>query len=163
MIPHPAPFLDRLLHALEAAGIDVSKLGPDHVCYRVATAQRYAELKAWLHTQGTLLSEKDVNGRPIAAFRLHTPWMHGDRRIEVLELPSPKPDSPYAEGFEHVEFVVDEDLRAFAQRHPQVDWDLSDLGKPINADVRVRFGAISAKFHRHSLVDVIAWEERTGG
>lgn len=155
MLPDPSVFLMRLFRALAQDDIDVSALELDHVCYRVATEERYHELKAGLLRNGVLLSEHRIGGRPIATFGLHTPFRFDGRTIAVLELPAPKAGSPYPEGFEHAEFVVHEDLFAFTQRYPQVKWDLSDLGKPINADVRVRYDGISVKFHRHSLAYVI--------
>jgi uncharacterized protein len=155
MLPDPTTFLTRLFQALGQDGIDVSALELDHVCYRVATEERYHELKVKLLRNGVLLSEHQISGRPIATFRLNTPFRFRERTIAILELPAPKAGSPYPEGFEHAEFVVHEDLLAFAQRHPHVQWDLSDLGKAINADVRVRYDGFSVKFHRQSLAYVI--------
>lgn len=160
MLPHPGPFVERLLQALQADGVRVEERELDHLCYRVATEARYQELRSVLMEQGELLSESLIGGRPIAAFRLTEPWIIGDRRIAVVELPSPKAGSPYVEGWEHAEFVVDEDLLAFTQRHPHLTWDLSDLHKPINADVRLRYEGFSVKFHRHALAYVIEHLDR---
>lgn len=154
----PGPFLDALFAALETHHIDVSGSYLDHLCYRVADTEGFEAMRTRLATTGALLGETRVQGRPIATYRLHVPMVHHHRRIEVIELPAPKPGSPYPEGFEHAEFVVDEDLSALTRRYPHLPWDLSGLAKTVNADVRLRFGPIAVKFHRHSLAEVIAAE-----
>lgn len=158
-LPHPGPFLERLLAELDQLGAEVNDLHLDHLCYRVGTTERYALLRDALCADGELLAETMIGGRPIATFRLHEPIIHDQRAIHLVELPAPKPGSPYAEGWEHAEFVVDEDLLSFTQRYPQVNWDLSDLDKPVNADVRLRLGDISVKFHRMALDEVIRREQ----
>lgn len=162
-LPHPKAFLERLFAALELVDVDVSGMQLDHLCYRVGTTERYALLRNKLCDEGELLAETIIGGRPIAAFRLHAPIIHGTRAIHLVELPAPKPGSPYTEGWEHAEFVVDEDLLSFTQRYPQLIWDITDLGKPMNADVRLRLGDISVKFHRMALDVVIQQEQMEGG
>ena len=157
-LPDPTPFLDYLFAELAADGIDVSPYELDHICYRVATSARYRELRDQLSRHGELLTDKPVNGRPIATFRLREPLPYGERRIEYLELPAPKPGSAYAEGWEHVEFVIGEAPAAFAERYPRIDWDRSGLTKNHNADLRRRYDRGSVKFHRDSLAAVIAAE-----
>ncbi|HEX2616701.1 MAG TPA: VOC family protein [Flavobacteriales bacterium] len=151
-----ALFLDRLFAALDADGLDVSAFELDHVCYRVADQQSYEVVCAQLAAKGELLSATLIAGRPISTFQLHAPLVYRERRIGVIEVPAPKPGSPYPEGFEHAEFVVPEDLRTFIARHPSLAWDLSDLDKPINGDVRLRYDGFSVKFHRQALAYVIA-------
>lgn len=161
MLPDPHPFLHRLFQALEGLGISVDHLALDHLCYRVGTVERYAAMKHALAQDGTLLAETIIGGRPIATYRLNAPFVFGTRRIALVELPAPKPQSPYPEGWEHAEFVVPMDLQAFAQHFPQASWDLSDLHKPTNADVRLTFDGFSVKFHRQALDAVIADEKDT--
>ncbi|HPF89715.1 MAG TPA: VOC family protein, partial [Flavobacteriales bacterium] len=95
----------------------------------------------------------------IATFKLHAPINHQDRRIAVVELPAPKGGSPYPEGWEHVEFVVGEDPRVFAGRHPSLPWDMSGADKGSNPDVRLSYNGFSVKFHERSLEEVIAGEQ----
>ncbi len=161
-LPHPEAFLEQLFAGLELVGVDVSGMHLDHLCYRVETPDRYAQLKKALGGDGELLAETMIGGRPIATFRLQTPIIHGNRAIHLVELPAPKPGSPYAEGWEHAELVVNEDLLTFTRRHPHLNWDLSDLEKPLNADVRLRLGDISVKFHRMPLDEVIRREQSNG-
>ena len=155
----PTSFLQKLFAALAECSVDVSGLELDHLCYRVEEQDRFIVLKEQLHANGTLLSESMIGGRPIACYRLHDPFQFEGRHIDVLELPAPKSGSPYPEGYEHAEFVVTEELIAFTQRYPKLAWDLSDIDKAINADVRLRFDGFSVKFHRRALADVIADEK----
>lgn len=162
-LPDPTPFLDQLFAALRADGLQVQELELDHLCYRVASLERYAACRTLFAQHGELLAESMIGGRPIATYRLHQPFMYLDRRIAVVELASPKPGSPYPEGYEHAEFVVPElgnasELLAFTERYSQLPWDLSDINKSTNADVRLRYAGFSVKFHGESLVDVIAAE-----
>lgn len=158
-LPDPAPFLEHLFTALHADGLKVEHMELDHLCYRVATAERYATFKDIFAQHGTLLAESLIAGRPIATYRLHQGFRFMERIIDVVELPSPKPGSTYPEGYEHAEFVVDEDLLAFTQRYPALAWELDDLYKPTNADVRLRYPGFNVKFHRQRLSDVIAAEQ----
>ena len=157
-LPDPSRFLEQLFNALSDDGIDVSAFELDHLCYRVETMERYAELKDKLLDEGSLLGEHQIGGRPIATVRLRNPLIFQNRSIAVIELPAPKPGSAYQEGFEHAEFVVNMDPTEFAARYPALDWDLSGAHKPVNADVRRSYDGFSMKFHRQSLEEVIAIE-----
>ena len=157
IFPSPTPFLDQIFHHLQEDQLDVSSYELDHLCYRVESIERYTELKEVCHKLGSLLSETLINGRPIATFKLQEPILYQGRAIKLLELPSPKPGSPYAEGFEHVEFVIDEDLDSFIARYPQLTFDTKGMKKAINPDVRLAYGPLSVKFHRHNLEYVIRY------
>ncbi|MBL7953266.1 MAG: VOC family protein [Flavobacteriales bacterium] len=160
-LPDPSIFLQKLIAAVEGDGIRTSPLVLDHVCYRVETLARYAEWKDHLSKNGKLLGEHPIGGRPIATFKLSKPFMFQGRAIDVIELPAPKDGSPYAEGYEHAEFVVADGPRAFAMRYPFLRWDLSGVDKTINADVRLGYDGFSVKFHERSLEEVIALEQAT--
>lgn len=159
-LPEATSFLNRVFAALHTDGVDVFRLPLDHICYRVATADRYAYWKDLLSKNGDLLGEPMIGGRPIATFRLHEPITHLDRRIAVVELPASKEGSPYPEGWEHVEFVVGEHPRTFAARHPSLAWDMSGADKATNPDVRLGYDGFSVKFNERSLEEVIAEEGR---
>ena len=158
MIPDPRPFLIDLFAALGKENIDVSLFELDHICFRVETTIRYAEMKALLLEHARMLVESMVSGRLIATFKLNEPIIFEGLSIWVIELPSPKNSSPYAEGYEHAEFVINGDIPAFTERYPHLDWDLSGSHKEVNADVRLQLGSISVKFHREPLEKVIERE-----
>lgn len=157
-LPSPSTFLETLFAAVERDGIATASLVLDHLCYRVETKARYAEWKGLLSKNGKLLGEHLIGGRPIATFKLKEPFLFRGRTIDVIELPAPKPGSPYAEGYEHAEFVVGEDPRLFAARYPSLEWDVSGADKAINADVRLSYDGFSVKFHERSLEEVIVLE-----
>lgn len=165
MLPTPTLFLEQLFTALEPVYGVLHHLPLDHLCYRVDTTERYTQLKTELLQQNELLVESPINGRRIATFRMAEPFRFREREIWLLELPEPKPGSHYAEGWEHVEFVTDRPLAAFAEwmvEHLGVtesDIDRSGMGKPLNADLRLRLeGGLSVKFHELALDEVIRIE-----
>ena len=155
---NPSDFLRKLFDALASAGVHTNGLVLDHFCYRVGSMERFVELRRALDAASTLLGESIIAGRVIATYRLREPFLFEGRRIDVVELPAPKPGSPYPEGFEHAEFVVEEELLAFTEKYPDLPWDLSGSTKPFNAEVRLRFDGISVKFHRQPLAKVIELE-----
>lgn len=151
------PFLEKIFSFLEKDGIDLSAFELDHICYRVETLARYSELTSKLEDLGNLLSEATIGGRPIATYQLHEPIVFGTRLIGVLELPSPKASSFYAEGWEHVEFVIDVDFESFISKYPLLEFDRSAIDKPINADISRNYDGCAVKFHRHNLEYVIKY------
>ena len=151
------PFLEKICAFLEKDCIDVSAFELDHICYRVETIARYAELKAQLDSLGSLLSEAMIGGRPISTYKLFQPLVFGERIIHLLELPSPKASSFYPEGWEHVEFVIDTDFEAFISKYPSIAFDLSAINKPVNADISINYEGCAVKFHRHHLEYVIKY------
>lgn len=150
-------FLDNIFDCLEKDKVDVSKMELDHICYRVETKERYAEVKQVLLEQANLLSETLINGRPICSFKLKEPFFYKNRTIYVLELPSPKKGSPYKEGFEHLEFVTQTSLEDFLANHKNLDFDLKGFTKETNRDIRLIYDCGSVKFHEHSLEYVIKY------
>jgi predicted metalloenzyme YecM len=159
LLPSAQPFLDHLFTRLAADQIDVQRFKLDHICYRVETEERYLALKEALKKEGTLLAESQIGGRPISTFILHEPIRFRERAIPCLELPAPKPGKAYAEGYEHVEFVIDEPFAAFMARYPHVTFDTKGMQKAVNADIRIQYPDGSVKFHHHSLEYVIRYLE----
>lgn len=155
----PHSFLSYIFHTLETLKIDVSRLELDHVCYRVETLQRYEALKKMLETEAELLGEKMISGRPICTYKLKEPLRYEAREIWVLELPAPKDGSPYQEGFEHVEFVIDTSFEDFMLRYPHIPFDTKALGKAINPDIGIDSDGARVKFHQNSLEYVVKYLE----
>ena len=158
MLPDPTEFLDQIFDFCTSAGLPLADYQLDHICYRVATTDRYQELKARLVPDNELLAETIISGRPIATFRLQQPLQYQGRTIELLELPSPKAGSPYSEGYEHVEFAVGQHPGEWIKKYPSIIWETKDLRKSINPDVRLRIGeGVSVKFHEFPLDYVIEY------
>lgn len=154
-------FLEKVLTALEADKIDISKYKLDHVCYRVSSVEDYKKYQTELSKLGTLLSETEINGRNISTYKLLKPIHFQDREISVIELPSPKEGKPHPESFEHVEFVIPENFEDFMAQHPNIKFDLKDVGKEINPDIRINYDGFTVKFHHQTLEYVIEYEQKS--
>lgn len=157
-------FLDDLLARVANAGFDTSDFVQiDHLCYRTTSADNYHEKKAALSAAATLLRETQVNGRPIATFRLCQPIMHAAGwRIDAVELPAPKAGRAYAEGLEHMEFVLYDDIPTFLKKYEGKPFELRAANRGINPEVGLQLGDRSVKFHLLSLPTVVYLEEKLG-
>ncbi|MEO0472234.1 MAG: VOC family protein [Bacteroidota bacterium] len=154
LLGDPKPFLDRVFSYLEQDKVDVSDLFMDHICYRVETMARYKALKQSLLALGVCLTDKEVGGRPIATFELSEAFSYRRRSCRLLELPAPKSGRFYAEGYEHIEFVIP-DLQAFADQYAHLPLGQKGLAKAINPDLKLTYEAGSVKFHPYPLDYVI--------
>ena len=170
---------------LEQCHTDVACLAADHVCYRTQSLEQYTELTKSLNdapAKCKLLIESEIGGRLISTYKLTSPitFRCGDteRKIDVIEVPSPKQGSPYQAGLEHVEFVIGdgcndtsplndekhrEALQNFMNANQSVSWSTKAMEKDCNPDVSakleiVRYGTVSVKFHLTPLEDVIDFE-----
>lgn len=157
-------FLTRLFHLLDEAGVDVSPLEMDHVCYRVETLERYKALSHAWRLYADDVHESPVNGRPISVFTLAKPLMRAGRSVSLIELPAPKEGSPFVEGWEHAEFVIGgPSFGPFISRHNHLsaNFDLKGVGKENNPELGLKLApGFQAKFHFLSLARVIEQERR---
>ena len=158
IISDPQVFLEKLFGMIEDIDLNVEKYFLDHICFRVASLEEYHEKKAELLHHGEMLVESMVNGRMIATFKLHSPIVYKNRKIELIELPAPKPGHSYASGLEHVEFVTKEPLHKIVERYPQYAFETFGIHKKINADITLKLGEYCIRFHNQSLEDVIKEE-----
>lgn len=163
IISDPKIFLDQLFSLIEKAGMSVDEYFLDHICYRVGSEAEYQQKKAELHEHGDMLIESMVNGRMIATFKLHSPILYKNRKIDVLELPAPKPGHAYASGLEHVEFVSKQSLQSIVDENPACIFETQGINKEINADITLRLGEYCIRFHNQTLEDVIAEEKKLLG
>ncbi len=151
-------FLTGLVHELEELGIPARFLFSDHLCFRVSSLQEYAFYKDQLLPHAELLTEAMVNGRPICTFKLDEPFQTDSHTVKLLELPAPKPGTLYDCGFEHAEFVISESFETFAARFPQLHFKHPGK-KTLNLELCLELVGKQAKFHHHSLEQVIEIEE----
>ncbi len=79
----------------------------DHLCYRATTLSEYSELSQSLAGQSRLLTESDVNGRPISCFFFTEGIISKSNHVHVVEVASPKPGAKHSPGFEHIEIFSD--------------------------------------------------------
>ncbi len=153
----PASFLEQLFSEMSAQNADFSHLTIDHICYRVETEERYQELKEKLSILGEILTEKPISGRPIATFRLDKPFIFQNQKIYLLELPAPKEGRFYAEGWEHIEMVIEPSFQDFMAQNAHLDFDTKAITKKVNPEVRLTFPSGSVKFHHYPLDYVIEY------
>ncbi|SHG98028.1 VOC family protein [Ferrimonas marina] len=98
-------FAQRVGQLADRLGLVRARLVADHIAVRFTERSDADAIRAKLLENGTLLSEKEINGRPILLIQLNTPIQVGPWAIDLVELPYPdgrkRPD-----GWEHVELVL---------------------------------------------------------
>jgi len=158
LLDSPEPMLETIYREMARHGLPLD-LVCDHLCYRVATNERYEELREKLKSYGRLVGEVDIGGRWISTYALHQPYLYQDRSIEAIELPAPKAGSIYKEGWEHAEFVTDTSLTTLAERYPHLSFNASSLNKPHNPELGLRLTPdFQIKFHNSTLLSVVQAE-----
>jgi predicted metalloenzyme YecM len=156
-------FIQSVIDEAKSIGVDLDAFQMDHFCFRVENEDQYDHYKKEFAQFGILLSEAQVNGRPIATYKLHEPVTVGEKRIPCIEIPSPKTGSAYPLGLEHVECVVAEPLSRFIQRFPLMKFDIRAMKKALNPEVALKLpSGKSVKFHNLPLENVIELEKKMG-
>jgi predicted metalloenzyme YecM len=106
-----------------------------------------------------MIAETDVNGRPIAAFKLNIPWKFGDHVIDLIEVPHPKKNKVTIRGFEHFEVVIDISFEDFKKKNPQFTYIETGLSKKLNPELEIEFRNGAIKFHHMRLEKVVEIEQ----
>lgn len=160
VISDPTIFLEDLFSKIEDIDLDVDNYELDHICYRVESVAEYKIKKLELANFGELLVESLVGGRLISTFKLNDPIIFRNRKIYLIELPSPKSSHSYKTGLEHAEFVTKLPLQKIVDRYPQYSFEIFGIHKKINADITLKLGEYCIRFHNQSLEEVIKMEKR---
>ncbi|OGL23896.1 hypothetical protein A2791_03260 [Candidatus Saccharibacteria bacterium RIFCSPHIGHO2_01_FULL_46_30] len=137
----------------------------DTLCYRVETNERYDELKKLLASHALSSHEEEVNQRMITVYSLREPlnvpgWQ---RPVPYIEVPQPKPGSPYPEGFDHAQFVTLRGLGEFRAVHTSLPFDEKGLSHTYNQLVKLSGKDVAIKFHDKHMGSVIELERATSG
>lgn len=165
-------FVQDLQHLAQRLGLDLDLLEVDHIavrCHQNATAARW---KQGFLRCGSLFSEKEIAGRPVALFELAAPLEVGPWTISVIELPWPGKRLYRHEGWEHVEVVLRGDEQTLGARALALmgDEGLTQQGISIkssapkvdgerpNPTLAVTDGQVTIKFHPWSLKEIVASE-----
>lgn len=149
-------FLKQIVQEIKEEGFDLADfVQMDHMCYRVPSLELYEAKKQELATVGTLLGEFQVNGRPIATFRLHDPVRYEQWRIDAIELPAPKEGSETQEGLEHVELVLFDDKEDFLKKYADKQFDMRAADRGVNPEISFRLPTYTVKFHLLNLPTVL--------
>ena len=158
MLTNYKPLLDLVSVKLSSI-IDLKSITCDHICYRVETEQRYQEIKKRLNETCRLATESLVSGRLISIFELPTPIVYKEFSIDCIELPAPKENSFYKEGYEHVEFVI-KDLTQFIKMNQQLEFNHKAMDRPLNPELGFRLNEnYQVKFHPLHILEVIELEK----
>jgi len=156
-------FLDRIIHEIIDAGFDMADfVQMDHMCYRASSLEGYESKKQELAEVGTLLGENQINGRPIATFRLREPVRHGAWRIDCVELPAPKPGVQTDEGLEHVELVLYDDQQTLLKKHAGKQFEMKAANRGVNPEIGFRLPSYGVRFHLLNLPTVVYLENKLG-
>lgn len=159
-IPDHTLFLDKLMSAITHIGIDVSSFFLDHICYRTETNEEYEEMKIFFSHHGDCIYESKIGWRMISLYKLFKPLEYKWREIPLVELPAPKSYNTHKSGWEHVEFVIPEDLSLFLKRYPHIPFITKALSRTFNNDVEIEFEEwLAVKFHNLPLEEVVAIEK----
>ncbi|MDD4972969.1 MAG: VOC family protein [Bacteriovorax sp.] len=160
VIGDPLVFLENIFSKIADIELKVDNYELDHICYRVQSVSEYKIKKEELSSLGELLIESMVNGRLISTFKLYGPIVYKNRKIFLVELPSPKSMHSYPSGLEHVEFVTKDPLQKIVDRYPQYSFEVFGIHKKINADITLKLGEYCIRFHNQSLEEVINLEKK---
>lgn len=175
-------FLDNIQALCSLLAIDLSAYQADHIALRINDAElTKAAHQAWLK-YGKVISEAQINGRPIIVLEFDNAVQSHGWSIECLELPYPAIGKTHpVEDWEHVEFVVpsnaltaDAFLQDLYEHFPNLECQLEKakqqgvkvkLSSPkgegerlANPTVAFKFNNICIKLHPHSLKNIVASE-----
>lgn len=156
-------FLKQILKEIADEGFELSDfVQMDHMCYRVPSIDLYEAKKQELATVGRLLGETQINGRPIATFRLFEPVRYESWRIDAVELPAPKEGSQPREGLEHVELVLFDDKEDFLKKYAHKQFNMQAADRGINPEIGFTLPTYTVKFHLLNLPAVVYLETKLG-
>ncbi|MCG6285810.1 VOC family protein [Vibrio vulnificus] len=100
-------FMQKIESLADLLQLDLSFAQADHIALRVNENQTAQLSQQMWSEQGKVISQANINGRPIIVIEFDASLASRGWKIECLELPYPAEGKAYPqEGWEHVEFVV---------------------------------------------------------
>ncbi|MGL5007739.1 MAG: VOC family protein [Plesiomonas sp.] len=99
-------FVTKITQLAADLGVNIHDYPADHIAVRCHSQETAARWHQGLLQAGEMLSQKNINGRPICLFALHQPLSVGPWVIDCIELPYPSEKHYLHEGWEHIELVV---------------------------------------------------------
>jgi len=108
------------------------------------------------------VAETIVNTRLISIFKLYSPILYKNFEIKCIELPAPKKNNTYKEGWEHAEFVI-LNLKKFIKINHETIFNHKAMGQDINPELALQVDKhYQIKFHPLHILDVIEKERELG-
>ncbi len=154
-------FLRDLLKDLSNTNIKIDNKLIDHICYKVSSLDEYEKSKSFLNSLGTKITELNVNGRPIATYKLYEPLEIYDFKIPLFELPAPKSGLNIESCYDHIEIVIgDNGFAKLLNENPELNWKTKCQHLEINPDISIKLKSGIVKFHPTSLEKVIEEEQK---
>jgi len=179
--------LDEFMHKIQDLSdvlhINLQPFQADHVALRLNDAELAKLAHQEWQKEGQVISNAQINGRPIIVILFEQALTSLGWEIECLELPYPAPGKTYPEqSWEHVEFVVpsnaqtaDEYLADLKNQFPALakNWDaLTDKGVKVklsspkgegerlhNPTVAFKYKGVCIKLHPHPLKAIVESEQ----
>ncbi len=122
-------FFADIFSQLNKLHINIKGVPVSHICYRVKSIEEYERVREQLKKLSVEYVETQFNGRPVSLLVLTNPlFVSGDRKISLVELPSPRKAHEYDSGLEHVGIVVGEKLSEFKEKYKNVFTGEKDRG-----------------------------------
>ncbi|NVD06175.1 VOC family protein [Vibrio sp. JPW-9-11-11] len=176
-------FMHKIQNLSEVLHINLVDFQADHIALRINDTETAQLAHQEWQKYGQVISQAQINGRPIIVVLFDSPVKALQWRIECLELPYPASGKQYPEqSWEHVEFVIPsaaataqaylDDLKvrfpAFDQQWPH----LEKLGVKVklsspkgegerlnNPTVAFKHQGVCIKLHPHSLRHIVESEQ----
>ncbi|HAS6143527.1 TPA: VOC family protein [Vibrio vulnificus] len=176
-------FMQKIESLADLLQLDLSFAQADHIALRVNENQTAQLSQQMWSEQGKVISQANINGRPIIVIEFDVPLASRGWKIECLELPYPAEGKAYPqEGWEHVEFVVpshaqtaEDYLADLKHTYPAFGAQFSkleELGVKVklsspkgegerlnNPTVAFKYQGICIKLHPHSLKRIVESEQ----
>ncbi|HDY7908157.1 TPA: VOC family protein [Vibrio vulnificus] len=176
-------FMQKIESLADLLQLDLSFAQADHIALRVNENQTAQLSQQMWSEQGKVISQANINGRPIIVIEFDAPLTSRGWKIECLELPYPAEGKAYPqEGWEHVEFVVpshaqtaEDYLADLKHTYPAFGAQFSkleELGVKVklsspkgegerlnNPTVAFKYQGICIKLHPHSLKRIVESEQ----
>ncbi len=144
MIERLPTFMAQVTQLLGRLHIDLTSFQADHLAMRInePVLAEHAH-KAW-QEHGKVISEAQINGRPIIVLEFNEPLTAINWAVECLELPYPAAGKIYPnQDWEHIEFVVPSSAKTaeayfldLKQMFPTLSAALEN-----NADIKVKLSS----------------------
>ena len=156
MLANINEFLDKFFDSFKKLGVNCDGFEIDHVAYQASSSEDYESLKPRFEEVGEMVSESVVGGRRVGIYKLNRVLVYMNYSIPAVELIESKDGQECDSEWQHVEFVIDESLREFADRYANVSMDLSAIDRDEFPKVQTKLeNGFGVKFHVKSVLEEI--------
>ena len=174
-------FVAKINAFMAELGIAKNQFSCDHAAIRVNTIAHADLLRNFFSQHGNVISENQINGRPILIIELDTPLMLNNTPVPYVELPYPNDKTYPTEGWEHIELVIPGEATSINELKdhsikavPQLQQVINELPDGIkvkfsspkgdkeripNPTIAMKKNGICIKLHSHSIKVIIDSEQ----